>query len=103
MSARLGFEVIAGLEVVGDGLEGVLFGVEGLDAVAGVVELAEVGLVFALIKVGLGVEGLFGLEVASEHVHRVDVIGHRFDAGRTLSENSSSHFGSSNDAVCGIY
>lgn len=96
MSTGFGLEVISGLEVVGHGLEGVLFGVEGLDAVAGVVELAEVGLIFALIEVELGVEGIFGLEVASEHVHRVDVIGHRFDAGRTLSENSSSHFGLSN-------
>ena len=92
MGASFGSEVIAGLEVVGDGLEGVLFGVEGLDAVAGIVELAEVGLVFALVEVGLGIEGTFGLEVASEHVYRVDIIGHRFDAGRTLSQNSSSHF-----------
>jgi len=79
-----------------------LFGVEGLDAFVTVLELGEVGLAFVFIELGLVVEGVIALSVASERVHRVNVVRDRLDAGRTLEENSSSHFEHLGDTVCGI-
>lgn len=58
LSAGLGVELIAGLEVVGHGLLGVLFLVEVLDPVAGVFVLTELGLVLVLVELGLFVQTL---------------------------------------------
>jgi len=67
----------------------VLFGVGGLDAIASFPELAEVGLVFVVIELGLVVEGSFGLKSASERVHPVGVVQHPFNLDWTLEESSS--------------
>lgn len=45
-------EALAGLEVVEDGLFGVLFGVEFLDGGAGSFEVAEGGFVFLGVELG---------------------------------------------------
>ena len=52
LGAGLGVEVVAGLEVVGHGLLGVLLLVEVLDPVTGVFVLAELRLVLVLVELG---------------------------------------------------
>lgn len=69
-------EAVAGREVVGDGLLGVLLGVEVLDAVACGFVLAEVGLVLG------GVE--FGVGVVFDGVDVVDEVRGVFEGGTSL-------------------
>jgi len=84
-----GVEALPRREVVGDGLLGVLFGIEGLDAVVGGGVLSEGGVVFGGVELGRGVEGRgvwlglgFGLEAGFlgggecfEDVDLVDGVG----------------------------
>lgn len=73
--AGLGVVVLAGFEVVGDCLLGVLFLVEVLDAVACVFVLSELRLVFGLVELGFFVQ-VFFIQVVFEHVHAVDGVGY---------------------------
>lgn len=77
----LGLELQASLEIVRHGLLLVLLLVEGLDAVAGVLILAELGFLLVGIAVdavgGVGVFGS-GMEGAFEDVDGVDLVGEGF-------------------------
>lgn len=86
LGAGLGVEHVAGFEVVGHCLLGVLLLVEVLDAVTGVFVLAELGLVLVLVELGLFVEtlllfllfllsGLLLLQGVLEDVDIVDGVG----------------------------
>lgn len=75
-------EFVAGLQVVGHGLLGVLLMIEVFHAVAGGCVLAELGFVFGLVEFGFVVEIFFGCVFGRsgggagfEDVDGVDVVG----------------------------
>lgn len=77
LRASLGVELVASLEVVGDSLLGVLLLVEVLHAVTGVLVLAELGLVLALIEFRFIIESLLFLlflQVALQNIDLVNVV-----------------------------
>ena len=101
LGVSLGAIVVAGLEIVGDRLLGVLLLVEVLDPIAGVLELSELSLVLVLIKLGLLVQA-FLFQVVLEDVDIVDGVGDVLEglaitlgveAAEGLSDGGGCHFG----------
>jgi hypothetical protein len=79
----LGLELHASLQIVRDGLLLVLLLVEGLDAVAGFLILAELGFLLVGIAVdvvdGVGVFGIGMMEGTFEGVDGIDLVGDGFE------------------------
>ena len=102
LGAGLGVEVVAGLEVVGHGLLGVLLLVEVLDPVTGVFVLAELGLVLALVELRFFVQAFFGVLLLQGVLEDVDIVdGVRcFLEGVAISLGEGLDWGLDNGCWC---